>query len=42
MTELAGLGNYVDIEKNLYKGRIKAITAYYGNLVETSESESFA
>lgn len=34
VTELAGIGNYVDIEQNLYQGRVKAITAYYGSLVE--------
>ncbi|ODN05721.1 Trimethylguanosine synthase [Orchesella cincta] len=33
ITKLAGEGNYVDIESNLHRGKPKAITAYYGDLV---------
>ncbi|CAL8101186.1 unnamed protein product [Orchesella dallaii] len=34
VTKLAGEGNYVDIESNLHRGKRKAVTAYFGNLVK--------
>jgi len=38
---LAGPGNSVEMEKNLDDGKVKAITAYYGDLIaKCSENES--
>ena len=33
LTELAGPGGHVEVEQNLLNGKIKTITAYYGDLI---------
>jgi trimethylguanosine synthase len=38
ITQLAGVGNYVEIEKNIHMTRQKAVTAYYGNLVKREKT----
>jgi len=37
--QLAGKGNYVEIEKNIDGGRVKTVTAYYGKLVRMPEAK---
>ena len=36
LVELAGPGGHVEIEQNCLSGKVKALTAYYGNLVRTA------
>ena len=39
--QLAGDNNIVEIEKNMFKGKIKAKTAYYGNLINKHLRKEF-
>jgi len=38
LVSLAGRGGRVEIEQNLLNGKMKTVTAYYGNLVELDEN----
>jgi len=38
LISLAGPGGYVEVEENILNGKIKSITAYFGDLVRTDET----
>jgi trimethylguanosine synthase len=40
LTELAGPGRWCDIEKNEFSGKLKSLTAYYGDLIDVESRDA--
>ncbi len=37
LTEMAGIGNRVELEQNLLNNKVKTVTAYFGHLIDSND-----